>query len=340
MTKGQDPEDQLVMPEGGPFEAGGRYQALCLSGGGYRGLYTAILLEELERRAGKQLRECFDLIAGTSIGGILAIGLAAGIPAHSLRLSFEKHGSAIFPKTNRILGLKIPRLSLPAFRHRYSNDGLRETIKTILNDPGEKLTMTDAGPSLLIPSVNATTDDAAVFRTSSSDQNLTLVDAALATSAAPTYFPEHAIGDENFVDGELIANAPDLLAISDGLQAGFRREDIHVLSLGTVETIAGRRIRPPSGTGYVTGAKRLFELTLDAQQRLALNESRALLGSNYLRIDAIASPDQMRDLGLDRIDKQSRKTLSALATASIRDQLGSDIGRLRGMLGRRAEWVM
>ena len=73
MTKGQDPEDQLVMPEGGPFEAGGRYQALCLSGGGYRGLYTAILLEELERRAGKQLRECFDLIAGTSIGGILAI---------------------------------------------------------------------------------------------------------------------------------------------------------------------------------------------------------------------------------------------------------------------------
>ena len=284
MTKGQDPEDQLVMPEGGPFEAGGRYQALCLSGGGYRGLYTAILLEELERRAGKQLRECFDLIAGTSIGGILAIGLAAGIPAHSLRLSFEKHGSAIFPKTNRILGLKIPRLSLPAFRHRYSNDGLRETIKTILNDPGEKLTMTDAGPSLLIPSVNATTDAAAVFRTSSSDQNLTLVDAALATSAAPTYFPEHAIGDENFVDGGLIANAPDLLAI--------------------------------------------------------LNESRALLGSNYLRIDAIASPDQMRDLGLDRIDKQSRKTLSALATASIRDQLGSDIGRLRGMLGRRAEWVM
>jgi patatin-like phospholipase/acyl hydrolase len=62
---------------------------MCLSGGGYRGLYTATLLESLEKEAQKPLAEVFGLIAGTSIRGILAIGLAAGVPAETLRKTFE-----------------------------------------------------------------------------------------------------------------------------------------------------------------------------------------------------------------------------------------------------------
>jgi len=66
------------------------FQILSLSGGGFRGLYTATLLEKLEKEADKPLSEVFDLIAGTSIGGILAIGLAAGVKASKLREAFEK----------------------------------------------------------------------------------------------------------------------------------------------------------------------------------------------------------------------------------------------------------
>jgi uncharacterized protein len=66
------------------------FQILALSGGGYLGLYTAEILTRLERQAGKPLGQCFDLIAGTSIGGILAIGLAMERPAARMRDLFRK----------------------------------------------------------------------------------------------------------------------------------------------------------------------------------------------------------------------------------------------------------
>lgn len=241
--------------------------------------------------------------------------------AEKLRQAFEAHGEGIFPRTTRIWRVPVPRVKIPATWHRYSKAGLRETIVAILEDPNGLRTIAEASPALLIPAVNTTRDEPAIFRSSQRNADVPLLDLALATSAAPTYFPEHAIGGENFVDGGLIANAPDLLAYADAIQTGRALESVHMRSLGTIEEIAGRTIRGPSGTGYATGAKRLFELTLDAQQRLAIEQIKGLVGERYVRIDAVASAAQMQDLGLDRIDRQSRKTLSALATGTIRDRL-------------------
>jgi len=74
------------------------FQILSLSGGGFLGLYTAAVLAELEERSGKPLNQCFDLIAGTSIGGIIALGLAAGRSASDIRDAFIEHGPRIFPR--------------------------------------------------------------------------------------------------------------------------------------------------------------------------------------------------------------------------------------------------
>ena len=84
------------------------FQILSLSGGGFLGLYTAAMLAELEERSGKPLNQCFDLIAGTSIGGIIALGLAAGRsgsppgarPATSAMPS-SNMGHASFPAPSR-----------------------------------------------------------------------------------------------------------------------------------------------------------------------------------------------------------------------------------------------
>ena len=73
------------------------FQILSLSGGGFLGLYTAAVLAELEERSGKRLSECFDLISGTSIGGIIALGLAAGRGAAEIRDAFIERGAKIFP---------------------------------------------------------------------------------------------------------------------------------------------------------------------------------------------------------------------------------------------------
>ena len=73
-----------------------RFQILSLSGGGYLGLYQATILCELEEKAGKPIAQCFDLLAGTSIGGIIALALALEVPATQIRQAFEKHGQHIF----------------------------------------------------------------------------------------------------------------------------------------------------------------------------------------------------------------------------------------------------
>jgi patatin-like phospholipase/acyl hydrolase len=74
------------------------FQILSLSGGGYFGLYQAVILCELEEKAGKPIAQCFDLLAGTSIGGIIALSLALEVPATTIRLAFEKHGQSIFQR--------------------------------------------------------------------------------------------------------------------------------------------------------------------------------------------------------------------------------------------------
>ncbi|AZO34026.1 MAG: hypothetical protein EOS76_06855 [Mesorhizobium sp.] len=74
------------------------FQILALSGGGYRGLFSTHIFSKLEEQAGRPIGECFDLIAGTSIGGIIAIGLALGKPAKEIRDVFEEKGEDIFTR--------------------------------------------------------------------------------------------------------------------------------------------------------------------------------------------------------------------------------------------------
>src|ERR1700735_3265446 len=76
------------------------FQILSLSGGGYFGLFTVSVIAELERRIAAPIATRFDLIAGTSIGGILAIGLANEIPAAGIKAAFEAEGTAIFSGRN------------------------------------------------------------------------------------------------------------------------------------------------------------------------------------------------------------------------------------------------
>jgi uncharacterized protein len=166
------------------------FQILSLSGGGFRGLYTATLLEKLEKEADKPLSEVFDLIAGTSIGGILAIGLAAGVKASKLREAFEQNAEYIFPRFHTIKGIRIlPRLDTGILRGRYPQRGLKATVESILSGAAS---IQDLKTKILVSSVDVTDNAARIF--TSEDQNYRstpLVDIALATSAAPSYFPEH-----------------------------------------------------------------------------------------------------------------------------------------------------
>lgn len=110
-----------------------RFQILSLSGGGYLGLYSAAVLADLEAQTGRRIVDMFDLLAGTSIGGIVALGLAAGASAASIRDAFVEDGSLIFgpsePKRGASKHIETLRTLASS---RYSVAPLRRTIERIV----------------------------------------------------------------------------------------------------------------------------------------------------------------------------------------------------------------
>ena len=185
------------------------FEILCLSGGGFRGLYSAALLEELEAKAKRPLFECFDLIAGTSIGGIIALGLAAGQSARKIRQAFEERGQAVF-SAKRPYGklATFSRIMSHLRRPVYEAENLGLVIDEIV--PAGTL-IGDLNTRVIVPSVNLSKGKPQVFKTPHDsrferDHTLLVRDVALATSAAPTFFPPHQIDSELFADGGLFAN--------------------------------------------------------------------------------------------------------------------------------------
>jgi patatin-like phospholipase/acyl hydrolase len=326
--------DDLSLDENGSALSLARkpYRILCLSGGGYRGLYTAFLLETLEERAGRKLGEVFDLIAGTSIGGILAIGLAAGVPAARLRTAFEEHGEAIFRGVLHTgsRGLRLPWRGW--LWRKYSGVGLARTIAHILEDSPGISTMSGLRTPVLISTVDVTNNSPRVFTQEGEDGRLALVDVAMATAAAPGFFPERRVGESNFIDGGLVANAPDMLALSRALSQGHDLSDIHALSVGTAGGAGGETPRRASGLGTLLRAKKLFQLTIAAQEKLAIASAASLLKNRYIRLNVEPSAQQMRALGLDKTGLTARETLKLLADNTMRGAEEGEQAQLRMIL--------
>ena len=298
---------------------------LCLSGGGYRGLYTALVLEKLEQLAAKPLREVFDVIAGTSVGGVIAAGIALGIPVCRIRTAIEAHGPAVFDLRIGWGQWRLPirnRLRA-ACRARYPQRPLREVIETILGTKAGCL-LSDIGKPLVICAVEVNQSLPRILLSrglaGKGMGEMTLRDALLATTAAPTYFPPHRIRGRVFVDGGLVANAPDLVAVTETVRRlGCKLDNVRALSIGTA---GGPHVTPRStwSPGLLEWVVRqgLVQLTLSTQEQLAVEQCGVLLGDRYLRIDHSPSQSDRRHLRLDVADAKSTKTLRIAAEATIR----------------------
>lgn len=307
------------------------FQALALTGGGYRGLFTARVLELMEEEAGPIGRH-FDLLCGTSIGGIVALAAAFEVPMAKVVEVFENRGQEIFPVQTKptSLPMKLWDLWKYSTRPRYSSDTLRSVITDLI--PAEA-TLGDALHPLAIPAVNLTEGKPQVFKTRHvaewrRDWKLKAVDVALATAAAPTFFELAEVGNSRYADGGLFANAPDLIAVHEAEHFfDVPRGAIRLLSIGTTT----QKFSVSHGAGRAFGVldwmaeQRLFNVIISAQQQFIEQLVIHRLGSNYLRIDHPPSNEQARDLGLDVATDVARATLLALAEKSVTDILGTKL---------------
>lgn len=325
---------------------GGRpFQILCLSGGGYLGLYSIAVLRRLEDKIGEPIGRCFDLIAGTSVGGIVALGLASGASAAAIEAQFLADGDKIFSATPvpASEGARKRALALRLLRFRrapiYASAPLLKTIRAIVP---EGLLMSELETRVIVPAINLSKGKPQVFKTPhhpsfKNDLNLAVEDIALATSAAPTFFPTHRIGAEVFADGGLYANSPDQLAIHEAAHFIVRdMRDIRMLSIGTTSTSFSWSAAMKQDLGWLDWAldQRLLRAMMAGQQINADYILRHLLGERYVRIDAVPSHEQAVQLVLDNASAVAKQDLEALATASAREFSAHPM--VQAMLAHRA----
>lgn len=303
-----------------------KFRILALSGGGFRGLYTAKVLADIEQHTGGPIAQRFELLAGTSIGGILAVALAMEIPAERMVTLFEQHGEDIF--RSRLSGWGL-------LRSPYTQEALLSLLKS---DSlfGDRLIWNCIHP-VIVPSINYSSGMPVLFKTPhhpnfSRDHHHLATDVALATSAAPGYFPRHTFGSCQYIDGGLYANAPGLLAVHEAQHfLGATRDQIHVVSIGTMSsrfTVNPSRNR--SGGTYDWGGlnpantpKRLFGIAISAQEALANQMlGHRVVSGQYFHIDDELTDERSRAVALDKADQHAREVLVGAGSEASKRALG------------------
>ena len=300
-------------------------KVLSLDGGGVKGYLTAKILSNLEQYLNQQdnsntpLGLRFDLIVGTSTGGIIACALAVGKTAKEILELYQ---------------LLIPEVFQPIscgyLSAKYSNKKLKEYLEDLL---GEK-TLGDVKTHLCATSVCIENSSPRFHKSGYFERNLArlderLVDVALATSAAPTFFPSvNTKHSTNLTDGGVVANNPSMVALIDALELTDNNfENITMVSVGTgeqchmpysvskleksgkVNWMVMNGLTPSKKTGSP-----LIEIFLESQSKLIHFQTQFLLKKNYIRIN----PKLSFEIELDDANKiESLKNIADIAKEEI-----------------------
>ena len=271
------------------------YRILSLDGGGIRGIVSVVLMQRLSAAPGlARWLDQTQLVAGTSTGGLIALGLAHRIALAELRDLYETRGRAIFDDSwlddlrdlGRIAGAE------------YHNRGLERELRRVFG----ATRLGDLRKRVLVPAFDLDNEDRAASRRtwkpklfhnfpgSDSDARTPAWKVGLYTSAAPTYFPSV----DGFVDGGVFANNPSLCALTQSLDRRTRGrraklDDVVLLSIGTGTSLVYIE-GPKHDWGYARWAKPLVSLILDGVTGIADYQCRQLLEARYHRLAPVFAP--------------------------------------------------
>ena len=286
-----------------------KYRILCLDGGGLRGLITARLLARLNTHpqvAG--WLSTVDLFAGTSTGGILALGLACGKTPEEICTVYKERGGIIFDDSIwdnlRDLGKTVGA--------DYSSKGLKAELKAVFGD----LKLRDIPRKVAIPTFDLDNEEVPAKRTwkpkifhnfqgADSDGEQLVAHIAQYTSSAPTYFPSA----DGYIDGGVYANNPSIVALAQAIsrrnQPAERAalDEVVLLSLGTgvsLTYIKGQTL----DWGYAQWAQPLINVLMDGVAGISDYQARQLLDDRYHRLQIVFQPNET--IALDAVDKLDR----------------------------------
>lgn len=277
------------------------FRVLALDGGGIKGAYTASVLATLEEDTGCRAVEHFDLITGTSTGGIIAIGLGLGLTAREICDFYRLQGGDIFPLSG-VVGSNLGTLR-QLVRPKHDTDKLRVALDGIFGDRrfgGSRC-------RLVVPAYDVTEGRVFIFKTGHHprfryDVDLPAVDVAMATAAAPTYFgavPVAGHQGATYVDGGVWANCPAMVALIEATQfLDIEPDDVDILSIGTTTAPLSVSRRRQIG-GVIQWGAGLIELLMTSQVQAVLAQVALLTDGGLVRINHHTARGRF---GLDKVE--------------------------------------
>jgi patatin-like phospholipase/acyl hydrolase len=325
-------------------------RVLALDGGGIRGVIPAMVLAEIERKTGKRIAELFDLIAGTSTGGILALGLTvpddAGKPRNSaddLVALYAEKGNVIFRRS--FLHWLITLGGLVG--SKYALRGLEQTLRTYFGDARLK----DAVTEVVITSYDLESRDAWFLarhkaQEKPAENDFPMRDVARSTSAAPTYFAAERLSVKPptaMVDGGVFANNPAMCAYVEAikLHPDADPRDVLVVSLGTGQVTTPIRYARARAWGLIGWVRPLIDVIFDGQSDTVDHQLSWILGvkngsRRYVRFQTelptgMGAMDNTSKAHIDALKLQAGKIIAA-----NKDKLDQLCGVLTGGVGAPA----
>jgi len=296
-----------------------KFRILSLDGGGLRGLAQLIILKRIEDLTGKRIYELFDLIVGTSTGGILACGLTAaknGKPVLTIDKLIDlyyKDGFKIFPTKDTYLK-KLWRGIRVVGKSKWDVDGLKSQLQNYFGD----IRLSETIKPIIVTSYDVENNEIVMFKTRRCNEwnyDLSLVDVGLSTSAAPSYFPPHQLNwlgvDRVLIDGGVYINNPTMAAVAETLRYKYGREDItiedlQILSLGT--GVFSEKIKEDSKSwGILKWGKNITRVMMQSTSKSVEYECEQMPFDKYLRLQFILEEEEYIEM-----DDSRKSTLREL----------------------------
>ena len=288
-------------PEGRPVR-----RVLSIDGGGIRGIIPAMVIASIEKKMGKPAQALFDLMVGTSTGGILALGLSrpgsgrqAQFSARRVVKLYEEQGGKIFEYS---LWRKLRTVG-GILEEAYSH----EVLEGILGKYFAGATLGDCEVPTMVTSYDIQNRRTVFLKSWHADhQSLLCRDAARATSAAPTYFEPKPLdtGDvaSVLIDGGIFMNSPSVSAYAEARKL-FPEDPIAVLSLGTGELTRPIAFAEARTWGSALWVMSLLDCMFDGVSKAADHQMQLFLGERYQRLQTTleTASDDMDDASEENI---------------------------------------
>lgn len=316
-------------------------RVLTIEGGGVRGVIPTRLLIALESLSGRSMVDLFDVMVGTSTGGMLALGLATPdedggrrYTARNVGDIYTSHGQSIFPRPASTLPRNLADArewwssassNAAIFGHnpdagnaRYSPEGIEEAFELYFGDTR----LSEALLDVVITSYDVQTKSPVLFRSRDArpenDGDPLMRDVARATSAAPTYFPPvqmdwDGIEDRLLVDGGVFAKNPAMVGYIEGVnrarERGLADNDVMVVSLGTGVPVRSENLTYKEfvSRSWLKLAEDVFRAAEDGQAALHDEVLTTLIGDHYWRFQT-----NLKDTASYAMDDVSDKNVEAL----------------------------